>query len=342
MGKKRNVTIDVFRLIASILIIFIHTSMIKINGYIKFNPNLYIIASTISRYCVPIFMMITGYFYYLKPSKLKRNKILKKLFSLWIIWMFIYLPMGLMSIKEFSVAYLSKFLIKQIFFSSNFFWGSWYLTATMFGIIFVDYCIKKKSVYISAILAVLLSIIDSITSYYYFSFKPYSLFLGMPGNFSMSIFTGIIWITLSYYIVKYQKKLSYFGKLPFVFLAIIITFTEFYLMTLIEPYPDYRYPGAMQSPLFLPISVFLTFMFIITHKYYLKRSTVIWMRDLSTLIFFVQFGVIDLINVLVKNNILYINVNVYTWVVVSMTIFISYLLYLISLHTKFKLIQYLY
>lgn len=335
-------TIDGFRIIAAILIIFIHTSMLNTNNYVEYNIPLYVIASTISRYCVPIFMMITGYFYYSNPTVSRKKRILKKLFLLWTIWMIIYSPIGLKSINEFSVIYLLKFFIKQIVFSSNFFWGSWYLTATMFGIVFVDFCRKIGKMTICIILAVILSLIDSISSYYYFLFKPYSLILGYPGNFSMSLFTGIIWITLAYYIAKFDKNLALFGKPIYSFIAIIITFIEFYIMTKIEPFPDYKNPGALQSPLTLPLSVFLIFMFVINHKYYLEKSKVIWVRNLSTLIFFVQFGVIDLINLCRRSNFMNINIYNYTFFVLGITVFISILIYLLSLSVKLKMLRYLY
>lgn len=198
MLNKRDATIDGFRIIAAIFIIFIHTSMIKINNHVEYNIPLYVIASTISRYCVPIYMMITGYFYYSDPTPNRKKKVLSNLFLLWIIWMIIYSPVGFKNINNVSAIFLFKFLIKQILFSSKFFWGSWYLTATMFGIIFVDFCRKKDKMAICIVLAIILSVTDSFSSYYYYLFKPYSLFLGYPGNFSMSIFTGVIWITLAY------------------------------------------------------------------------------------------------------------------------------------------------
>lgn len=341
--KERNITIDGFRMIAAILIIFIHTSMIKIDGYIAYNIPLYVIANTISRYCVPIYMMITGYFYYSNPTIILRKRIIKKLFLLWGVWMLIYMPVGLRSINNFSTVSMIKFLVKQLFFSSSFFWGSWYLTATIFGIVFVDFMRKRQNGMIMClIISIMLSIIDSFSSYYYFLFRPYSLALGIPGNFSMSIFTGIIWITMAYYIVKFEKRLSYFGK-PFYFiLGIILTFIEFYIMTKIVPFPDSKYPGALQSPLSLPISVFFVFLFIITHKYYVKKSKVIWMRDLSSLIFFIQFGIIDIINQFMKLGIIYVNIYNYVYIILILTILVAFLVYSLSLKRKFKLLRILY
>lgn len=342
MKEKRNITIDTFRIIASIFIVFIHTSMIRINGQVHYNIPLYIISSTLSRYCVPLFMMITGYFYYRNPSHYNRKKILKTLGSLWFIWMLIYSPVGIRGIKAFSFGYLAKFLIKQVFFSSDFYWGSWYLIATIFGILFVDFFRRKNCMYVCAFVAVILSIIDSFTSYYYFLVKPYSLILGTPGDFSMSILTGIIWLTLVYYIVKYQKKLIQFGKIQYLCLGILITFVEFFVMINIVPFPDYKYPGALQSPLTLPISVFFVFMFMIVHKYYMNKSKIIWMRDLSTLIFFTQFGVIDVFNFLNQKKLIYITVNNYMYFVLAITIIVSIIIYVFSLKKGFRWLQYLY
>lgn len=341
MEEKRNITIDVFRLIASIFIIFIHASMIRISSHVYYNIPLYIISSTLSRYCVPLFMMITGYFYYLHPSRHNKIKILRTLSLLWLVWMIIYSPVGLRNIDTFSFGYLGKFLIKQLLFSSSFYWGSWYLVATIFGILFVDFFRKNHCMYVCVFIAIVLSIIDSFTSYYYFIFRPFSLMFGTPGNFSMSVFTGIIWLTLAYYIVKYQGKLTLFGKFWYLLCGIFITFIEFYIMTKMVPFPDYKYPGALQSPLTLPLSVFFVFMFIITHKFYMDKNKIIWMRDLSTLIFFIQFGVIDILEIL-NNKLVFITINNYVYYILVITIILSIIIYILSLKKKFHILRYLY
>ena len=64
MEKRRNATIDFIRVIASVLVISIHTT----SG---------IIAETIGRWAVPFFMVVTGYFYFKNPSHDKLVKLSK-------------------------------------------------------------------------------------------------------------------------------------------------------------------------------------------------------------------------------------------------------------------------
>ena len=89
VGRKRDATIDFFRVIASILVILIHTAVRE------HTPVLYFISVTIGRYAVPFFMIVSGYFYFLKPGKERLKKILSNVLWLWFIWNIIYIPNGI-------------------------------------------------------------------------------------------------------------------------------------------------------------------------------------------------------------------------------------------------------
>lgn len=293
MGKTRSLTIDVYRIIAAALILLIHTSMINKNGSLYYNEVYYYIAITIGRYCVPIFMVISGYFYFLNPTRQRKIKILKNIFLLWFIWMVVYLPFGIYKFKSLPKDELLKKIIETFFQSSLNYGGSWYLVAVFWGIIIVDFCVRKNWTKLLAFITIIIFILDNVNSTYYYLFRPFSYF-AKPGEFCLMFLTGIVWINVSRYIVKYEKELLKYGNIKYVFLAILLTCCEFLLLKLIVPhYLINSYNGATESFFTLPFGVIFIFLYLINHPVKVCYNYAITLRNLATLMYFTQFGIID-------------------------------------------------
>ncbi|WP_097015698.1 serine racemase VanT catalytic subunit [Anaerocolumna aminovalerica] len=135
---KRYATLDIFRLIAAFLIIAIHTSpFLSINETADF-----IIVHIIARVAVPFFFMVTGYFLYLsmeKGNKLRRT--LNKLIGIYIIGIFLYLPLNLYG-SYFSQENLPFQITKDLIFDGTFY-HLWYLPATIIGILLVQFLLRR-------------------------------------------------------------------------------------------------------------------------------------------------------------------------------------------------------
>ena len=294
MEKKRSLTIDTYRVIAAALILLIHTSMINKNGILFYNKAYYYVAITIGRYCVPIFMVISGYFYFLNPTKQRKIKILKNTFWLWFIWMIIYLPFGIYKFKQLSNNEIIMKLIETFFQSSLNYGGSWYLVAVFWGIIIVDFCVKRNLMRSLNSTTIVLFILENINSTYYYLFRPFSYF-AKPGEFCLMFLTGIVWINISYYIVKYETEIMRFGNIKYVFLAILLTCCEFLLVNLLVPhYLINSYNGATESFFTLPFGVICIFLYLINHPVKVRYNRAIILRNLATLMYFTQFGVVDI------------------------------------------------
>ncbi|MGN1282523.1 MAG: acyltransferase family protein [Limosilactobacillus sp.] len=294
MKSQRNLTIDVYRIIAAALILLIHTSMVNMNGKIYYNKYYYYLAITIGRYCVPIFMVISGYFYFLNPTYQHKIKVLKNLFLLWIIWMIIYMPIGLYKFIKLPYSEVLNEILKFFFQSSLNFGGSWYLVATFWGIIIVDLFRQKNQMKVLNVITVILFILENINSTYYYLCRPFSYF-AKPGEFCLMFFTGIVWINVSFYIVKYKKTLLKFGTCKYLVGAVLLTSLEFALLNLAVPnYLLNSYNGATESFITLPLGVICTFLYLLNHPIKVNYNHAIIFRNLATLMYFTQFGIIDI------------------------------------------------
>lgn len=294
MEKKRSLTIDLYRIIAAALILLIHTSMIKKGGQLFYNSYYYYIAITIGRYCVPIFMLISGYFYFLNPTTERKNRTLRNIFFLWLIWIVIYLPFGIYKFKRIPNNEIMKKIIEVFFQSSLNYGGSWYLVAVFWGIIIVDFFRKNNLMKILNFITVILFILENINSSYYYLCRPFSYF-AKPGEFCLMFLTGVVWINISYYVVEYKRKLLRFGTIKYLFLAIMLTSFEFLILNLFIPnYFVNSYNGATESFFTLPFGVVCTFLYLLNHPIRIEYSRAIVFRNVATLMYFIQFGIIDI------------------------------------------------
>lgn len=87
LNQKRNYTIDIFRLLFSILVVSIHT-----DPFLDFNPWLhYIVCQIVARIAVPFFAAVSGF--YIFKTKDLRQAILKYI-KIYLIWETIYILIG--------------------------------------------------------------------------------------------------------------------------------------------------------------------------------------------------------------------------------------------------------
>ena len=89
LTKKRNLSIDFLRVIAAFLILILHCGACL--------PIMGTIAATISQYGVPIFAVITGYFYFHNPTSKHLTKIINNILRLWFFWILVYFPKAIYS-----------------------------------------------------------------------------------------------------------------------------------------------------------------------------------------------------------------------------------------------------
>lgn len=124
--NMRNLSIDILKIILAFFVVFLHMHLLR-----DFYPSLsYVLVNGLFRIGVPVFLIITGYYFYQVDDIDKLKKWLIRIFLLYSIWSLIYIPFW----KE------DKILI-NIFFGYH---HLWYLIGTFFAGI-VLFILRNKS-----------------------------------------------------------------------------------------------------------------------------------------------------------------------------------------------------
>lgn len=130
--KQHYTTIDVFKLIAAILVVLIHCSD---------NPDDYTatcLTFTISRFAVPYFLIVSGFFFKKGLDKTDNKNTyflnhIKKLSLLYLFWSLVTLPSTVLTYLELypdsSFLYISVLIFRRIFLAGT--GGYWYILATL-------------------------------------------------------------------------------------------------------------------------------------------------------------------------------------------------------------------
>lgn len=167
MEKKRDVGIDVMRLICAVLVISIHTrSCADININIDFWIN-----DFIARIAVPFFFMTSGYYFYNKYINDNKYlvKYLKNIISIYIIWSIFYIGWDIFLQArgaEISVGYFFNLAKRLLLTGSNTI--LWYIPALVISIIFVSIFMKKQKYELLIIVGGALFVLGLLGDSYFF------------------------------------------------------------------------------------------------------------------------------------------------------------------------------
>lgn len=134
----RNLSVDVLKIVMAIFVVLLHMHFLK-NVY----PTLsYVLVNGLFRLGVPVFLIVTGYYFYFVDDILKLKKWLVRLFILYGIWTILYIPFW----QE------KDSIFQNIVFGYH---HLWYLIGTFFAGI-VLFILKKCSSSLLGILALLM------------------------------------------------------------------------------------------------------------------------------------------------------------------------------------------
>lgn len=134
----RNLSLDILKIILAFFVVFLHMNFLK-----ESHPILsYILVNGIFRLAVPVFLIITGYYFFHIDNKEKLKKWLFRTLLLYVVWMVIYYSFWKNT---------DDFLLTIIFGYHHL----WYLIGTFFSGIILFYLRKLSSGVLMAIIAVL-------------------------------------------------------------------------------------------------------------------------------------------------------------------------------------------
>lgn len=166
-SKQNAFGIDLFRYVAAILIIMIHTSPLEsVNELADF-----ILTREVARVAVPFFFMVSGYYVayvaYRKTSDEKQVflRMLSKLGAMYLVASLTYLPVRIYSGYFSNGISISK-ILKDVLFDGTFY-HLWYLPAAMIGISLIYLLSRKLSIQQSLAVSVILYGIGLFGDSYY-------------------------------------------------------------------------------------------------------------------------------------------------------------------------------
>ncbi len=232
--------LDILKYIAAILILVLH-----LRPFLNYSNEFDLAFNNIiTRTCVPIFFVITGYFTFLKEKERPHyiKEYIKKMIPMYLVWSLLYLPIVLTFLFDYKDAILSSLgsittspillalflllllpivlIIALIY--SGIYYHLWYFPALIFSLITLAFWKKKFPVHILLILSFFLLLfgatetyygvlplnIQEILSYYYKIFFTTRNFL----------FFGLFYVVLGYTIASYNKYYS-----PYCFEKLLIS-----------------------------------------------------------------------------------------------------------------------
>lgn len=158
--KEKRISVDMFRMIAALLIVAIHTyPFTSISEGFDF-----VFTHVFCRIGVPLFLMITGYFVLPKATQNKSSleKYILKILKIYIICIILYLPINIYSHKLGGILDI----LKDVVFNGTFY-HLWYFPALILGIIITYELIIHTKKNMTKIICVILFVIGLFGDSYY-------------------------------------------------------------------------------------------------------------------------------------------------------------------------------
>ncbi len=295
--KDRNIGLDILKCIAAFLVVCIHAPFQGKCGE-------YFVA--IARCAVPIFFMITGFFYDNKMSDSKENKQILKIFKLCIISNIFYFIFKLFfciidnsDCPALLKAIINKnSLIKLFIFNESPIYGHlWYLNALLYVLIIMKFVNKHNLLKYVYLISPLLLLGDLI-------FGKYSLLL-LNREFPFIFVRNFLFVGIPYFCIGNYINTNFYSKMKenrskkYIFFNIVIILITM-LTTILEKYILITLNcNATRdhyiSTTFLAISLFINFLL---YKNSNKINAYIAKigREYSTLIYIMHPAVIEILN----------------------------------------------
>lgn len=285
MGKN-YCSIDLFKFIASILVVVIHTRPF----YSDADVNYYV--TSFCRIAVPFFFIATSFFFFSKENPdIKRYT--KRLLDLYIIWFFIEIPIVY---KRFFVDYDNSFpfqiinLIRSLIFGNT--WrASWFIMACILSVNAIYWLSKKMNNLkllivgtLGYLLALACSSYNNVLDLYindnmrYIHATVSSLFT--PANsFIVALLYVVLGKIIAEYIRKNQIKIGMSSNIILLLVSGVLLGREVYLIkrnitTLIN-----------DAYLFLPLFTFLEFILLLKINIYIPSVVSRYLRSISILVY---------------------------------------------------------
>lgn len=350
MQEKYDV-LDVFKVVAAIFVVGIHSWPLP-----DYNSNI-VLFSSIGRFAVPLFLLSTGFLVQKKLTSIGNwesqkhylfkyiLRLLKFYFAWWLIYLWL-IPLnwqGKISIQHSSVSKLFVEVLKKYFlnfFYGSTFLGSWYISATIIGVIFVFIVFRKINWVIQFAIGIVWLTLLLIVLLYGKHFLLIEKLLHHFNNFmpAESFLIAVPFIIFGKIIEKFENSLQ---KIPF---RILIVAALLSIMLVVSEFHFWQLKGNSNSLENLLFSDMLAVVSLLVSINKVSKKILIpnsrYLRNISSFIYMGQFGIIVLTTILRNNSVLEISNWTKYSMVLLLLIIIFNVLYSIQNYKYCKFLKY--
>lgn len=261
----RNLTIDVLKIILALFVVFLHMNFLK-----ETHPLLsFVLVNGIFRIAVPVFLVITGFYFLHIDTTKKLQKWLFRTFLLYAIWMLVY------------ISYWED--NKEIWLAVIFgYHHLWYLIGTFFSGIILFFLRNQKAVVLFTLAILLFGVgyaVQVLGNTHYFKGEEDSVLNDylMYRNF---LFVCFPFLTVGFLINK--LKIS-FEKYKYSYFLVVLSA----VMVVAEAYFNYKMISSESTDILFSLIFASPVLFLYSQKIYIKSQSKI-LASLSTAIYVVH------------------------------------------------------
>jgi len=261
----RNLTIDVLKIILALFVVFLHMNFLK-----ETHPLLsFVLVNGIFRIAVPVFLVITGFYFLHIDTTKKLQKWLFRTFLLYAIWMLVY------------ISYWED--NKEIWLTVIFgYHHLWYLIGTFFSGIILFLLRNQKALVLFTLVILLFGVgyaVQVLGNTHYFKGEEDSVLNDylMYRNF---LFVCFPFLTVGFLINKMRISLE---EYRYSYLLVIFSV----LMVVAEAYFNYLMVSSESTDILFTLFFVSPILFLYCQKIYIKTQSKI-LASLSTAIYVVH------------------------------------------------------
>ena len=193
-NNSRNESVDAFRLFAAFFVIVIHLE------YPNIPRDVVVAARLVSRWAVPFFFIISGYFLALKREKNKSLDVqatIERLAWIFLVWIVIYFPLEIHD-DNLNASKLLDLLTTPMFIFAGNYYHLWFIPSLLFGYLFVSICYNYNAKYLLPVM----SLISLAIALFAGGYRLFAL------NFNLSFIIPRFWLCIPFLYIGfliYQK-----------------------------------------------------------------------------------------------------------------------------------------
>ncbi|MCX8531385.1 acyltransferase family protein [Chryseobacterium luquanense] len=261
----RNLSIDILKIILALFVVFLHMNFLK-ETYPMMS---FLLVNGIFRIAVPVFLVITGFYFFHIDTTKKLQKLLFRTFLLYAIWMLIYISYW----KDNEQVWLT------VIFGYH---HLWYLIGTLFSGIILFLLRNQKVILLSVLVFIFFGIgyiIQVLGNLHHLNSESDSLLNDylLYRNF---LFVCFPFLTIGFLINKLKIN---FEKYKYSYVLVVFSV----VMVIAESYFNYKMISSESTDILFSLLFVSPILFLYGQKIYIKTQSKIW-ASLSTAIYVVH------------------------------------------------------